>query len=96
MLGRLTRAFDSKFYVDDTKVKQDVNGYSGEAINKLAKFENIYEDLLESQSKIPKELERLRNEGKTKSVTFKELMVKKMSNANMINLFKLYGLYDGH
>ncbi len=54
----------------------------------MAKFENIYEDLIASQNQIPKELEKLRNEGKTKSVRFRELMVNKMTNANIIELFK--------
>ena len=91
---RLTRALDNnEFYiVDDDKVNHDVNGYSGDAINKLANFENIYDDLVASQSEISKELEILRNEGKTHSCKFKELMVKKLTNNNIIILFKTYGL----
>jgi hypothetical protein len=91
---RLTRMLGNTdcYVVDDLTLNHDVNGYTGEAITKLAKFENIYEDLIASQSQIPKELEKLRNEGKTKTVRFKELMVRKMTNANIINLFKTYGL----
>ena len=93
-MTRLTRALDNnEFYiVDDDKVKHDVNGYSGDAINKLAKFENIYDDLVANQSEMSKELERLRNEGKTHSFKFKELMAKKFTNNNNIILFKTYGL----
>jgi len=93
-MERLTRALDNnEFYiVDDDKVNHDVNGYSGDAINKLAKFENIYDDLLASQDEISKELERLRNAGKTHSLKFKELMAKKFTNNNIIILFKAYGL----
>lgn len=91
---RLTRSLDNnKFYiVDDDKVNHDVNGYSGDAINKLAKFENIYDDLVVNQSEIANEMERLRNEGKTHTFKFKELMVKKITNNNTITLFKTYGL----
>lgn len=92
-MERLTRMLVKDFYVvNDLTLNHDVNGYTGEAITRLAKFENIYEDLLASQIQIPKELEKLRNDGKTKSVRFKELMVQKMTNANIINLFKKYGL----
>ena len=93
-MERLTRMLgNNDFYmVDDSTLNHDVDGYTGEAISRLAKFENIYEDLIASQSQIPKELEKLRDEGKTKSVRFRELMVKKMTNANIINLFKTYGL----
>ena len=93
-MARLTRMQDNNdcYIVDQAVINNDVNGYTGEAITKLAKFENIYEHLLASQSQIPKELEKLRNEGKTKSVRFKELMVQKLMNGNTINLFKTYGL----
>lgn len=93
-MERLTRAFENdEFYiVDGDKVNHDANGYSGDAINKLAKFENIYDDLVANQSEISEELERLRNEDKTHSFKFKELMAKKFTNNNIITLFKTYGL----
>lgn len=93
-MARLTRALDiSGFYVvDDDKVNHDVNGYSGDAINKLAKFENIYDDLIANQREISKELEKLRLEGKMNSVKFKQLLANKMTNNNIIILCKTYGL----
>jgi hypothetical protein len=92
-MERLTRMLNNEFYiVDDDKVNCDDNGCSGEAITRLARFESIYDDLVVGQSKISEELEKLRNEGKTKSVRFRELMVKKMTNSNIIILFKTYGL----
>lgn len=45
-----------------------------------------------SQKQIPSELEKLRKESKTRSFRFRELMVKKMTNANILDLLKLYGL----
>jgi hypothetical protein len=92
-MKRLTlKKGNENYTVKDSTINHDNNGYAGEAINRLAKFENIYEDLILNQIQIPEEMERLRNEGKTKSVRFKELMVKKMTNANIIDLFKTYGL----
>lgn len=89
-MNRLTRALDKNnvYVVDDSKAQHDVNGYSGEAITKLAKFENIYDDLLSQQIKISKELEKLRMEGKTHSVKFKQLLANKLTNQNIIILFE--------
>lgn len=92
-MNRLTKALDSNRYiVDETKVQHDTNGYSGDAISKLAKYENLYDDLMSKQSEISKELEKLRLEGKTHSVKFKQLLANKLTNNNIIILFRAYGL----
>lgn len=93
-MDRLTRALDNNnFYVvDDSKVTHHANGYSGEAINKLAKFENFYDDLLSKQEEISKQLEKLRLEGKTNSVKFKQLLANKLANNNILILFDAYEL----
>lgn len=92
-MNRLTRTLDNKLYiVDETEIQHNADGYSGEAVTKLAKFENIYDDLLLKQSEISKELEKLRLEGKTHSVKFKQLLANKLTNSNILVLFKEYGL----
>lgn len=91
-MSRLTKALDGDFYVvDDTKVQHDTNGYFGEAISKLGKFENIHDVLISRQEEISKELEKLRSEGKTHTVKFKQLLVDKINNKNIIMLFETYG-----
>ena len=92
-MNRLTRVLENNnFYlVDNTKIQHDVNGYSGDAISKLAKFENIYDDLVSKQIEISKELEKLRSEGKTHSAKFKQLFVNKLTNNNIIILLKTCG-----
>jgi len=92
-MARLTRLLNDEFYiVDDDKVNCDDHGCSGEAISRLARFEDVYDDLVAGQNKISEEMEKLRNEGKTKTVKFRELMAKKMINSNILILFKTYGL----
>lgn len=93
-MNRLTRALDGNnlYVVEDSKIQHDVNGYSGDAINKLAKFENFYDNLISKQSEITKELEKLKLEGKTRSVKFKQLLANKLTNSNIIILLKTYGL----
>lgn len=93
-MERLTRKSEQgEFYImENSMVEHNENGYCDSAVERLAVFENIYEDLVKSQSEIHKELEKLRNEGKTKSVKFRELMVKKLTNNNMIIQFNMYGI----
>lgn len=92
-MDRITRTLDNNLYVvDDTKVQHDGNRYSGDAINKLAKFENIYDDMLLKQDETSKELEKLRLEGKTHTAKFRQLLADKLTNNNMIIIFKTYGL----
>jgi len=96
-MTRLTRKLPGKeghegYIVGDEKIIHTPEGYSGEAVEKLAQFENFYFDLLASQEKISSELERLRNEGKEKSVRFRELLGQKLMNSNTLILFKAYKL----
>lgn len=96
-MTRLTRKLSGKeghgrYIVDDEKIIHALEGYSGEAVEKLAHFENFYFDLLESQDKISSELEKLRSEGKEKSVRFRELLGQKLMNNNTLIMLKSYKL----
>lgn len=102
IMERLTKEIDKKVYLtaeknidkvqSNYKEEDNIWGYSGDAINKLAKFENLYENLILSQEETIEKLEKLRKEGKTNTVTFKQLLAKKMTNDNFINLFHIYGI----
>lgn len=92
-MARLTKFLDNGSYsVDNDKISQNENGFSGEAINKLAKIENICERLPIEQIELSKELEKLRNEDKKNSYKFRELMGKKLVNTEIITLLKNNGL----
>ena len=92
-MTRMTRELgDELFYVDEGMVQHGDNGHIGPAIDKLARFENIQYDLLAKQTEISQELEKLRAEGKARSVKFKQLLVTKMVNSNILIMFKTYGL----
>ena len=62
------------------------------AIQKLGVFEDAYENLMESQEQIPKELESLRLNGKEKTITYRETMARKMMNNNIVLFFEKHGL----
>jgi hypothetical protein len=92
-MERLTKAAgDNRYIVEGGRIQQDPKGYYGEAVERLAVFENMFEDLVRSQTEISEELERLRREGKKNSFKFRELMGKKLINSNILILLKNYGL----
>jgi hypothetical protein len=93
-LTRLTRTMNSngKCIVDWNKVQEEDQGYSGEAIVKLARYEDFHTDLLSQQVGITAEMERLRQAGQTRSVKFRQLLGNKVSNNNVMILMRSYGL----
>lgn len=93
-MERLTkRSADNLFYVEAGVSEMDAdNRYCGEAINRLAKFEDLWAHLLTRHSVIPAELEALRRAGKEKTVTFKELLAEKMINDMLLTHLERQGL----
>lgn len=92
-MERITKAVDHELYVvDNTKIQHGEYGYTGEAVSKLAKFEDMYDNLLVRQGDITVELAKLRMEGKSNSVKFKQLLANKLMNNDIISLFETYGL----
>ena len=68
-----------------------MNGYSGEAVNRLARFEDIVDDLQQKQEFIAKEMDQLRAEGKTNTIRFKQNLANKLLNSQILALFESYG-----
>ncbi len=92
-MERMTRLLESKaVYVTDRIAGSIEEGFYGEAIDRLAKFENLYDHLISRHSAIPSELEFLRNAGKTKTVTFKELLTEKMIIEMLLTQMNRQGL----
>lgn len=93
-MDRFTKMSDNsnRYMVENTMVEQTGSGYSGDAIDRLAKFENLYEDLVEKQQKTVEAMEILRQEDKTSTVKFKQLLIDKLTNNNLLIRFKYFGL----
>jgi len=88
-MSRLTQKSDKGLYFTmDDKIMQDANGYSGDAVEKLAKFENLYDDLISKQIEITDELEKLRKDGKMHTARFKLLLDRKIANNTIIIIFE--------
>lgn len=83
---------DARYAVDMSAIQIDAGLVIGEAIERLALFENALEDLISGQDRIARELDALRQQGKQKSVRFRELLGEKMINGNLIALFRARGL----
>ncbi len=80
------------YYIQNTDIDCDHTGCAGTAIDKLAKFEDFFFDLEKNINVIAEEMNRLKEEDKTRSPRFKELFVKKMINSNILLMLKYYGL----
>ena len=63
-------------------------------MDRLDRFENALADILNEYDKLRKELELLRNQGKSKTTKFRELLGKKLVYSMIITIFKRYDLID--
>lgn len=93
-MERLTKKTDTQdFYVTEFIEGKSANGvYYGEAIERLAKFENLFDHLVERKRAIPIELESLKSEGKNKTYGYKEKFAEKLMNDMLLNLLEQHGL----
>ena len=63
-------------------------------MERLEKFEKALQEILSEYDNLGKELEKLRNDGKTKSTKFRELLGKKLVYNMIITIFKRYDLIE--
>ncbi|WP_019230017.1 MULTISPECIES: hypothetical protein [Sedimentibacter] len=91
-MERLTKKTNDVYYALCDDLKSDGKIYIGKVIDKLAKFENFYEGLIQKYSEIEREMEKLRAEGKTSTVKFKQLLANKLEINNIITILKYNGL----
>ena len=85
-MHRLTRKTESGSY-------EVIEGFSQEdIIIKLACFENMYDALKNEQLKIAKEMDNMRSDDKTKTVTYKQKLANKLLIMDIIGRFEVYGL----
>ena len=63
-------------------------------MERLENFEKALKDILNEYEKLGNELEKLREEGKSKTTKFRELLGKKLVYSMIITIFKRYDLID--
>jgi hypothetical protein len=91
-LERITIKTEYNYIVAEQYVERSEGGYSGAAIERLARFENAYEELERLSETILQEIEELKIRDRTHSVIFKEKLGMKVMNANTLNMFKAEGI----
>lgn len=57
-------------------------------------FERMLSDIRKNYAEITAKMDKLKAEGKTKTVTFRELMGNRMILQNMLSMYRSYGLID--
>ncbi len=63
-------------------------------MERLENFEKALKDILNEYEKLGNELEKLREEGKSKTTKFRELLGRKLVYSMIITIFKRYNLID--
>ncbi len=63
-----------------------------EIVGRLAKFEQLRDALEQELEKTAGELEKLRAQGRQKTVTYRQLLAGKLELMNLIGRFEFYGL----
>ncbi|MEA4875811.1 hypothetical protein [Anaerorhabdus sp.] len=74
-------------------LKSEDNQFSGEAINQLAKYENMVEIILQEQKELQEKIDKLKNPDSNKvHWRVKELMGKKLTNKGILLALKYHGI----
>ena len=63
-------------------------------MERLENFEKALKNIINEYENLGKELEKLRNDGKSKTTKFRELLGKKLVYSMIITIFKRYDLID--
>ncbi len=58
------------------------------------KFEKMLHAIQEEYAKTGNKMEALKAEGKIKTVTYKQLMARKLTLQNMLSMYEIYGLLE--
>lgn len=91
-MERLTHADGESYRVSLHDVTPDGDGFGGQAVERLARFENFYDDLCARQQTLAAELEALRAAGRKNSAKFRETLGQKMMESGTLALLSTYGL----
>lgn len=62
--------------------------------NRLEAFENMLEAVKTEYTGILAEMEKLKANGKVKTVTYQQMLSRKMIYQNMLSLYQIYGLTE--
>jgi hypothetical protein len=78
-MKRYTKKSIDGYCIDTAEIQLSQGDVKGNVIDRLAEFENFYEDLVRERNETSRHLDQLRVSGSTKSVTFRQLFANKIS-----------------
>lgn len=87
-------ADNQRFILEIDRLVQTGEGYIGDAIDVLARFEEFYQDLITDQKNISDQLDALRLSEKTKTLRYRELFTQKLINQSFLLHLEKYGLKE--
>ncbi|HAO60790.1 MAG TPA: hypothetical protein DCQ90_02350 [Erysipelotrichaceae bacterium] len=87
-------ADNQRFILDVDRLIQTDEGYFGDAIALLGRFEDFYQDLILDQKNISNQLEALRMSEKMKTLLYRELFTQKLINQSILLHLEKYGLKE--
>lgn len=61
---------------------------------RLEQFEKMLQSVQTEYKSIVRQMERLKKKGKIRSVTYQQLMTRKLTYQNMISMYELYDLAE--
>lgn len=61
---------------------------------RLEQFEKMLAAVRKEYENIVRQMEELKEKGKTKSVTYQQLMTRKLTYQNMLSMYELYDLVE--
>ena len=93
-MPRMTRLLpgDTRYSLDPSRVEKEPDGWYGDAVERLAAFENWQEWVMLRVRDIPGELAALRAQGREKSVTARELTAQRMLFLAWLDMARERGL----
>ena len=93
-MDRMTRKSEEKgcYTTEGITGKFEDGGYYGDAVERLAKFENLHTYLMEQKETVARQLDALREAEKTKTYKYREVFSQKLMNDMMVDLMRGFGL----
>lgn len=61
---------------------------------RLAAFENMLKNVKDRYADTTEKMEKLKAEGKLKSVTYNQLMAEKLTLQKMLSMYEIYGIIE--
>lgn len=91
-MQRITIKTETGYAAPESAVRQQGKEWAGEAVQRLGLLEDMFFALQAQQEELAAKLEGLRSQGKKNSVQFRELFAQKLTGAQMLATFQVYGM----